>query len=90
MIEAGLGLDRDVGLVAVPVLADALVHVAGFGVDGGNDPVRGDALGDAPRALALARLHVLARHQGQQAHRVGLVAGQLDAVEGGDDRRWRR
>jgi hypothetical protein len=59
--------------------------VAGLGVHGGDDPVRRHPLGDAPRALLLTGLDVLAGDERQQAHGVGLGLGELDAVHGGDD-----
>ena len=63
--EAGLGLDGDVGLVAVAVLRAGLVHVAGFGIDRRDHPVRGHLLGDLPGPVVVL-FDVLAGHQGQQ------------------------
>ena len=48
------------GFVAIAVGADGLVHVPGLGIDRGDDPVRGDALGNAPRPVAVAGFDVLA------------------------------
>ena len=46
----------------------------------------GDPLGDAPRAVPVAGLDVLAGDQGQQADRVGLLGVELDVLDGVDDR----
>ena len=42
-------------------------------------------MGDAPCALLLARLHVLAGDEGEQPHCVGLFVAELHLLEGGDD-----
>ena len=60
-----------------PVLAtmNAFVGVPRLGVDGGDHPVGGHLLGDAPASVgaigALDRFDVLAGDQRQQCHRVG-------------------
>ena len=86
MIEPGLGFDRDVGLVAVAVFADALVHVPGLGIDRRDHPVRCDPLRDPPRPVTVAGFDVLARDQRQQADRVGLLGVERDVVERVEDR----
>jgi hypothetical protein len=59
---------------AVLVAGAVFTDVSRVRIDGGHGPVRDRAAGDAPAAVALlgvlGRLHVLARDQGQQAHRV--------------------
>jgi len=75
--QPGLGLDREVGLEAVAVLADGpCAHMPRFGVDRGHHPVFG-----TPRA---AGFDVLTGDQRQQRHRLlGLV------IEPGDRLRVR-
>jgi hypothetical protein len=51
--------------------------MAGLRIDGGDDPVLGDPAGDPPGPGPLARLDVLAGHQRQQRHRLGLLSAQL-------------
>ena len=60
--------------------------MAGVGVDGGDHPIRGHLLGDAPAPVgaigALDGFHVLAGDQRQQRHRLGgprtqLLLGQM-------------
>jgi hypothetical protein len=67
-------------LEAVPVGVGGLVGVAGFGVDGGDDPVSGGAGGDAPLPGPVTGLDVLACHQRQQGHRIGLLVAQLQVL----------
>ena len=77
--ESGLGLDRHVRLVAVAVLAAALVHVAGLGVDDRDDAVLGDPAHDPPAAIVI-ELDVLARHEREQPDRRGAL-GFLDSSQ---------
>ena len=58
------------------------MHVAGLGIDGRNNPVRGHFPGDLPRPV-LVLLDVLARHQGQQAQSGGGVGLAGALFEGG-------
>ena len=87
-VDPGLGLDGEVGFVSVLFGRAGLVHVSGFGVDGGDDPVRGGAAGDAPAPVApvrvLGRLDVLAGHEGEQAERVGCFRAVLAFGQGGE------
>ena len=66
------------------------MDVAGLGIDGGDDPVRGGLAGDPPGAVLVSRLDVLAGDQGQQADGIGRFAVELEArhrVEHGRARR---
>jgi hypothetical protein len=49
----------------------------GLWVDGGDDPIPRDPAGDPPGSWPRARLDVLAGHQRQQRHRLGLLITQL-------------
>ena len=80
--QPGVGLGGDVGFVAVPVGVLGLVHVPGLGVDRGDHPVRGGALGDPPLAGPVAGFDVLAGDQRQQGHCVGLRLGELELLGG--------
>ena len=62
--QLGVGIDRQVGLVAVESAVLGLVPVAGLGIHSGDDPVAGHAPHDAEDPV-VAWGHVLARHQGQ-------------------------
>ncbi|GFG50269.1 hypothetical protein MAGR_17100 [Mycolicibacterium agri] len=53
--DAGIGFDREVGFEAVLAAVHRLVGVAGVGIDGGDDPVRGDLLRDAPMPVGAIR-----------------------------------
>jgi hypothetical protein len=53
----------------------------GLGVHRRDDPVGGHPLGDAPGAVLLAGLDVLAGDQRQQPDRVGLLGAEGDAVQ---------
>ena len=63
--ELGVGVDREVGLVAVEAAVPRLVAVAGLGVDGRDDPVLGHAADDAKDPV-VALFGVLAGDEGQQ------------------------
>ncbi len=83
--EAGLGLDGQMGFVAVSVLRSRLVHVAGLGIDRRDDPVLGHLAGDAPGPLVVL-FDVLACHKGQEAEGGGGVVARshlLTCVEQG-------
>jgi hypothetical protein len=61
------------------------VPVPGFGVDGGDDPVRGDLPRDAQHPAG-ARLQVLAQHRGEELCRLHDRFGQvLEPVEGSEE-----
>ena len=73
--DAGVWLDRNVGIEPVLTTRHRLVRVPRLRVHGGDDPIRGDPLRDTPapvRAVRLLdRLHVLTRDQRQQRKRLG-------------------
>ena len=58
-------VDRDVAFVAVEPAGRGLVTVPGAGIDGGDDPVRGDPPGD-PEHPARVLFKILAGYGGQQ------------------------
>ena len=77
----GVGLDHDVGGVAVLAARAGLVRMPGVGIHGGDHPVRRYLPGDLPPPVgairALDRLDVLPGHQRQQRHRVRATRVQL-------------
>ena len=79
--QTGLRLDSDVGFEALLPVGAGLMDVPGLGIHGGDHPVRHRVPGDAPAAVSavgvLGRLHVLARDQRQQTHRVRRLLAQL-------------
>ena len=68
--DLGVGVDRDMGLVAVKAVGGGLVPVAGLGIHRGDDPVGRGALED-PEAAVAGLLDVLAGDGGQQRGRLG-------------------
>ncbi|MEO7837668.1 MAG: hypothetical protein ABIS21_08530 [Acidimicrobiales bacterium] len=68
------------GLVAVETAVATLVAVAGFGVDGGDDPVFGHAPHDAEYAVVVLG-HVLAGDEGQQLGGITSQLSELDTVD---------
>lgn len=84
--EPGLGLDRDVSLVAVAVVAAGLVHVAGLGIHGRDHPIRRDLMRDPPCAVLVAGLDILTRDQREEPDRVGLVRCEHDVGHRVEDR----
>lgn len=65
--------------MAVETPGRGLMPVTGLGIDCGNDPVGGDAPGDAEHLTA--EVKVLAGHGGQQHDRLGDIGLKVTAVE---------
>jgi hypothetical protein len=82
--QFGVGVDRQVGLVAVEAPVPGLVTVTGLGIDCGDHPVGGDPPGDPeqpPVAAAVVVVDVLARHDRQQLGGIRGWAFELGTVE---------
>ena len=78
--ELGVGVDRQVGLVAVEATVLGLVTMASLGIHDGDDPVPGHAGDDAEHAV-VAFGNVLAGHHRQQVGRLPSRARQAVTVE---------
>ena len=67
--DAGVRLHRQMGFEPILAVGHRLTRMARVGVDGGDDPIRGHLLGDAPASVgtvgALGGFDVLTRDQGQ-------------------------
>jgi hypothetical protein len=80
VISSGVGLDDQVGTVAVLAALPGLVGVRASGSTREITPLGGDLAGDAPAAAgaigALGGLDVLAGHQREQGHRLTCFASR--------------
>lgn len=52
---AGVGLNHHMSLESVLTAGQRLMHVAGVGIDGGDHPIRSDALGDPSATIGAIR-----------------------------------
>ena len=68
--DLGIGINRDMALVAIEASGGGLVTMTGIGIDRRDDPVDRDLAGNTERGIATI-LKVLAQNRGQQLPGLG-------------------